>query len=173
MAVALRVASARARPYAAALRRDAARLLGAIGLGRCELSLIVVDDATIRGLNREFRGKDAPTDVLSFSQVEEAGGPPPNPAEIVNSPRTVLGDVVVSIDTALRQAKEFEVAPAARLRRLLVHGVLHLIGYDHERSLAEARRMFTRERELEASLASWGTRPVPPARGRIRKSRTR
>jgi len=153
------------------VRRDAARLLGAMGLGRCELSIIVVDDATIRGLNREFRGKDTPTDVLSFSQLEEAGGLPPNPAEIANSPRTVLGDVVISIDTAICQAEEFEVTPAARLRRLLIHGVLHLIGYDHERSLAEARRMFARERELEASLASWSERRASPSR-RSRKERT-
>ena len=65
---------------------------------------------------------------------------------------TALGDVVISLDTARRQARRLGVAPAARLRTLLVHGLLHLLGYDHERSPAEARRMFARERELAAAL---------------------
>jgi rRNA maturation RNase YbeY len=56
------------------------------------------------------------------------------------------------VDTARRQARRLGVAPAARMRTLLMHGVLHLLGYDHERSPAEARRMFARERELAAAL---------------------
>jgi rRNA maturation RNase YbeY len=59
---------------------------------------------------------------------------------------------VISVDTARRQARRLAVAPAARMRTLLVHGLLHLLGYDHERSPAEARRMFARERELAAAL---------------------
>ncbi len=69
-----------------------------------------------------------------------------------NSPGLPVGDVVISIDTALRQAREYRVAPASRLRRLLVHGFLHLIGYDHERSPSEARRMFARERALASKM---------------------
>ena len=152
MAVALRVASARARPYASRLRSDAARLLAATGLKRSELSVIIVDDATIQGLNREFRGKDAPTDVLSFSQVEEVGASPPDPLNLV-SPGMILGDVVISIDTALKQASRYGVTPASRLRTLLIHGVLHLVGYDHERSRGDARKMFARERELAGAIA--------------------
>lgn len=161
MPAALRVASASARRYASALRGDAARLLSALGLGRSELSIIIVDDPTIQGLNREFRGKDAPTDVLSFSQVEVKGAAAPDPGNIANTRETILGDVVISIDTALRQAAKYEVTPAARLRTLLIHGVLHLIGYDHERSLADARRMFARERELVAAISAGKTRPRP------------
>jgi len=153
VAVALRVASARARPHASRLRADASRLLTAMGLKRSELSIIIVDDATIRGLNREFRGKDAPTDVLSFSQVEEIGAAPPDPLKLADTPGMILGDVVISIDTALKQASRYEVTPAMRLRTLLIHGVLHLVGYDHERSHAEARKMFARERELAAAIA--------------------
>jgi rRNA maturation RNase YbeY len=67
-------------------------------------------------------------------------------------PGTALGDVVISVDTARRQARRLGVAPDARMRTLLMHGVLHLLGYDHERSPAEARRMFARERELAAAL---------------------
>ncbi|HKN01457.1 MAG TPA: rRNA maturation RNase YbeY [Candidatus Binataceae bacterium] len=164
MAVALRVASARARRYARALRADAAALLAAMGLGRCELSVLVVDDAAIRALNREFRAKDSPTDVLSFSQLDEVGQPAPDPNRLNNAATTILGDVVISIDTALRQAREYEVAPAARLRTLMIHGLLHLIGYDHERSPSEARRMFARERALTTAIAAKGARRPIPAR---------
>ncbi len=171
MAVTLRVASQRARTYASALRRDAAKVLSSIGLGRCELSIIVVSDETIRGLNREFRDKDMPTDVLSFSQLEEVGKPAPDPEKLKNTPETILGDVVISIDTALRQAEEYEVTPAARLQTLLIHGVLHLIGYDHERSLAEARRMFSRERELREAIATRRGTVTKPAKIKARRRR--
>jgi probable rRNA maturation factor len=71
---------------------------------------------------------------------------------VKNSPGLPVGDVVISIDTAIRQAREYRVTPSARLRRLLIHGFLHLIGYDHERSPADARRMFARERTLAARM---------------------
>ena len=157
MTVALRVACARARGYARALRADADRLLSALGLRRTELSVIIVDDATIQGLNREFRGKDSPTDVLSFSQIEEIGSSASNLDWLGDMPGTLLGDVVISIDTALRQASQYRVTPAARLRTLLIHGTLHLIGYDHERSRVDARQMFTRERELVEAVSRRGT----------------
>jgi rRNA maturation RNase YbeY len=160
MGVALRVASVRARGHASRLRIDAARLLVAMGLRRSELSVIIVDDATIQGLNREFRGNDTPTDVLSFSQLEEVGAPPPDPGLLADAPTTVLGDVVISIDTALRQASKFKVTAGARLRTLLVHGVLHLVGYDHERSRADARQMFARQRELTIAIAKPKRRAV-------------
>jgi probable rRNA maturation factor len=156
--VALRVACARARGYARALRADADRLLSALGLRRAELSVIVVDDPTIQGLNREFRGTDFPTDVLSFSQIEEIGPNASNLDQLLVGLRgTILGDVVISIDTALRQASQYRITPAVRLRTLLIHGTLHLIGYDHERSRGDARRMFARERELAKALARGAT----------------
>jgi len=120
----------------------------AANLPECELSLSVVTDRTIRALNRTYRGIDSATDVLSFSQIEQAGVAPAKPPNVTNSAGLMLGDVVISIDTALRQAIELRVTPASRMRRLLIHGFLHLIGYDHERSPSEARRMFARERAL-------------------------
>ena len=157
MTVALRVACARARGYARALRADAHRVLSALGLRRTELSVIMVDDRTIQGLNREFRGTDSPTDVLSFSQIEQVGAAASNLDPLVDEPGTILGDVVISIDTALRQASQYRVTPAERLRTLLIHGTLHLIGYDHERSRVDARRMFARERELIDAVSRLGT----------------
>jgi len=182
VAVALRCEGGRGRSYAARLRADARRLMALLGIAGCELSIVIAGDDFVHALNREFRGKDRPTDVLSFSQLEETPfvgmpsnaahprrrrrgrdalappppglRPPPKPAcpPLVPAAGAALGDVVISVDTAHRQARRLGVAPAARMRTLLVHGLLHLLGYDHERSLAEARRMFARERELAAAL---------------------
>ena len=174
MTVALRVGCARARGYARALRADAERLLAVLGLRRTELSVIMVDDPTIEGLNREFRGLDSPTDVLSFSQIEQVGAAASNLDHLVDLPGTILGDVVISIDTALRQASRYRVTPAERLRTLLIHGTLHLIGYDHERSRADARRMFARERELAQAVSRRGTgrHEIAKATGRGSGKRT-
>jgi len=166
LAVALRCEGGRGRPYAARLRADARRLMAVLGVAGCELSVVIAADDFVRALNREFRGKDRATDVLSFSQLEEA------PSETAHPRRppaagAELGDVVISVDTARRQARYLGVAPTARMRTLLVHGLLHLLGYDHERSPAEARRMFARERELAAALprirsrARAGVKPRP------------
>jgi probable rRNA maturation factor len=152
VAVEFRCATARGRGYARGLRADADRLMRAAGLAECELSLTLTSDRAMRRLNRDFRGIDTATDVLSFSQIEQAGSAPPNPRSVRNSPGLPVGDVVISIDTALRQAREYRVSPSSRLRRLLVHGFLHLIGYDHERSASDARRMFARERSLTAKI---------------------
>ena len=153
MTVEFRCATARGRRYARGLRADADRMMRAARLGDCELSLTLTTDRAMRKLNREFRGIDAPTDVLSFSQIEQAGIAAPNPRSVKNSPGLPVGDIVISIDTALRQAREYRTSPSSRLRRLLVHGFLHLIGYDHERSATDARRMFARERTLAARIA--------------------
>ena len=154
MEVGVRCESARATRYVRALRRDSLELMRAAGLRNAELSIVIVGDPAIRRLNRRWRGKDRPTDVLSFSQLEEKtrNGHVPH---IAHSAKIgAIGDVIISIDTAASQAKQMEVAVAARLRALLVHGFLHLLGYDHERSDAEARRMFRRERRLIAILAA-------------------
>lgn len=123
---------------------------------------MLVGDRAMRSLNRRFRGRDVPTDVLAFSQLEEPAGagaacrPAGRRAAPAGAPPRLLGDVVISLDTARRQARELGVAPAARLRTLLIHGFLHLLGYDHERSAAAARAMLGRERRLAAAL---GARP--------------
>jgi probable rRNA maturation factor len=152
VAVEFRCAAARGRRYARGLRADAGRMMRAAGLAECELSLTLTSDRALRRLNRDFRGIDAATDVLSFSQIEQAGAPPLDPRSVKNSPELPLGDVVISIDTAIRDARELRVSASSRIRRLLIHGFLHLIGYDHERSAAAARRMFARERTLLAKM---------------------
>jgi probable rRNA maturation factor len=91
-----------------------------------ELSIVLADDPTVHELNREYRGTDAPTDVLSFAQSEgEAFAQPEGAARH-------LGDVVISVDTARRQAQEYGITLQDEVSHLLVHGILHLLGYDHE-----------------------------------------
>lgn len=91
-----------------------------------ELSVLLTDDAAIRELNRLYRDTDAPTDVLSFAQMEgEAFVAPEGAAQH-------LGDVIISVETARRQALEYGVTIQNEAGHLLVHGVLHLLGYDHE-----------------------------------------
>lgn len=117
----------------AALARFAQAALGALGQRAAELSVLLCDDRFIRGLNRRFRGVDAPTDVLSFEQAGPLPGSPPGPP--APGPREtghlVLGDVVISLDTARRQARRRSIPEAAELRELLLHGILHLLGRDH------------------------------------------
>ena len=125
------------------LGRDARRLLASLHLSHAELSLLLVSDREMHRLNRSWRGKDRPTDVLAFAQAEGPGG----------APEGLLGDVVISVDTARRQAVELGHSLAREAARLLVHGLLHLLGYDHERSAAEARRMERKERALLRALA--------------------
>ena len=132
----------RAPALATRLGRSGRRLLGALRMPEAELSILLVSDAEMRKLNRAWRGKDRPTDVLSFGQHEGEGG----------APEGLLGDVVVSVDTARRQAAERGASLSREAERLLVHGVLHLLGYDHERSTAQARRMQRRERALARRL---------------------
>lgn len=122
-----------------ALRADADWLLRRLELPGAELSVVLCDDAFIRPLNRDYRGKDAPTDVLSFAMQE---------GEAVREDDPVLGDLVISAETAARQAAERGHPIEAELRVLLVHGLLHLLGYDHERGEAEAAEMRTAESAL-------------------------
>lgn len=105
---------------------------------------MVTDDAGIREINRAWLGKDRPTNVISFAMQEGEGG---------GVQADLLGDVVISAETAARDAAEAGVPFEHELYFLLLHGVLHLLGYDHERGgAAEARRMEAREREVFALL---------------------
>ena len=109
------------------LEQLAARALDAEAAPRpCELSIVLTGDAAVRELNRAYRGVDDPTDVLSFAQSE--GGEFARPEG--EAPH--LGDVIISIDTARRQAAEYGLALQDEVSHLLVHGVLHLLGYNHE-----------------------------------------
>jgi probable rRNA maturation factor len=130
--------SEHARGAAAArrLRGRARDFLAAMGREQVELSILVVGDAAMRRLNRTWRGVDRPTDVLSFPQAEPNRGP-------------VLGDLVVSLDTARRVARRERRTLGAELDRYLAHGLLHLLGHDHE-SPVQARRMVRAEDALVA-----------------------
>jgi probable rRNA maturation factor len=160
MPVALSCRAAAGRPWRAYLRARGRVVLRVLGQGRCELSVSVVDDEEMRALNRTYRGRDRATDVLAFPLHEEAA------ARRVPSVRPeLLGDVVISIDTAARQAHASRRPLGARLDVLLVHGILHLLGYDHERSPAEARRMARREREVRRALAAAAPQGAPSRAG--------
>jgi probable rRNA maturation factor len=95
----------------------------------CELSIALVDDQEIRRLNRAYRGIDRSTDVLSFAQQE--GDAPPRPETPDAAMPLLLGDVILSVETTRRQAAEHGVAFEQELAFLVLHGILHLLGYDH------------------------------------------
>lgn len=124
-----------------ALVATAKKLLAAAGEPSSSLSLTLVDDAAIRELNRDHRGKDKATDVLSFSLVENGSA----------SAERLLGDVVISIETARRQASEYDASLQDELYRLLIHGILHVLGHDHERA-DERRVMVAAERCLATAI---------------------
>lgn len=140
------VTEAHARPLAVDLADVAAGVLETFGLPEGELSVVLCDDAFIHPLNRDWRGKDRPTDVLSFSQREGEESDPDDP---------LLGDVIISLETAARQAEEHGHSLAVEVRVLMIHGLLHLLGYDHEDDV-EAEEMEALERDLLSDL------PPPP-----------
>ena len=100
-----------------------------------DLTLVLADSRYLRRLNRRFRGIDRPTDVISFALLE--GRPSPAPSR-------ELGDIYISVPRARRQARQYRVTPREEMARLIVHGLLHLLGYDHIKP-TQARRMRGRE----------------------------
>ena len=120
------------------LRSRAARILRELSRSRFELSIALVDDVTMAELNARYRGKARPTDVLSFPLLE---------GEEADHGGNLLGDVVISVETAARQARRAHRGFDAVVARLLVHGTLHLVGYDHQTD-TEARAMRADERRL-------------------------
>lgn len=111
----------------------------------CEISVVFVNDRVMRELNLAWRRKDKTTDVLSFPLEDDVWACADRPAGL---PPVELGDIVISVPQAMRQAEEYGVKLSEEIARLLVHGTLHLLGCDHERSTAEARAM----RSLEAAI---------------------
>ncbi len=112
-----------------------------------EISVVFTDNEGIRQLNRDYRAIDAPTDVLSFPQMEREEIP-----RVAVVGEVLLGDVVVSVDAARQQAREMGHTIKQEVALLLVHGMLHLVGYDHE-SPAEAEQMSQAERDVLAGAA--------------------
>ena len=148
VSVATRGLSGRPAVGCETVRRRAEAMLEALGVGEAELSVLLCDDETIRALNRTYRGIDRATDVLSFSLEEPPGGAGPR----------LLGDVVVSLETAARQAPGLERGLREEVTRLLAHGLLHLVGRDH----ATARELRSMERETDrlASAAATARRRI-------------
>ena len=125
------------------LERLASAVMQREGLAPGEVSVLITDDEMVRRLNREYAGEDTPTDVLAFSLTE--GEEFASPDDVVR-----LGDVIISYETARRQAAEAGRPVGDEVDHLLVHGILHLLGYDHA-ELAEEERMRGREQELLAA----------------------
>jgi probable rRNA maturation factor len=115
------------------LSKIAHRALEVLGLSKVELSIALVSDAQIKRLNKLYRNKDKPTDVLSFPIGEKV------------EDWLILGDIAISVDTAKRQAKELGHSLEEELKRLLVHGLVHLLGYDHELGGEEEKKFFELE----------------------------
>ncbi len=123
------------------LKAKARRILRLLDLEDCELSLALVGDEEIRRLNGHFRSRDEPTDVLSFP-VDD---PPPS------GPR-LIGDVIISVEKAARQARKRRRSLDDEMEVLLIHGILHNLGYDHERGPEDEREMRALERRLRKQL---------------------
>jgi len=126
----------------ARLRRCGQAVLSAIDESRSELSIALVDDLQITELNTRWRDRRRSTDVLSFSQIE---------GDFADHRAGLLGDVVISVETAADQAASRHRGLDEVVARLLIHGVLHLIGHDHERD-EEALRMVAEERRIWREL---------------------
>lgn len=133
----------------------AAAVLEILGYPDCELAVTIVGDRSIRAINCQYLGKDRPTNVISFALNEgEFSGLNPD----------VLGDVVISAATTAREAAEGDIPFFERLAFLLLHGILHLVGFDHERSGSDAAtRMEAKEREIFELLRIRGLLEDAPA----------
>ena len=129
----------------AAIQKIAQSVLTHAGHPHGDLSLTLVGKTRMQTLNRQYRKKDYPTDVLAFPM-----------AEVHNSCTPLLGDVIICLPIAISQADHFGNSPNEEIVRHLIHGILHLLGYDHERSLREARRMQKKEQTIFEHL-----HPIP------------
>ena len=149
--------------YAAAvdagdLMRAAAQTLRLAGRRSGGLTIVITGDEEVRDLNRTYRQIDAPTDVLSFSEQESAGEDGPAlalPPELAEEMDAYLGDIVIAYPYTERQAAAFANSLRSELRLLVVHGALHLLGYDHDTPQAEARMWAAQD----AVLVSLGEAP--------------
>jgi rRNA maturation RNase YbeY len=126
-----------------ALAHFADALLQETGHAEYGLSLVLTDDQEVHHLNKTYRHKDKATNVLSFPFTDGAE------AFLGTLPVHELGDIIISLDTARRESEEYAQPFSRRMCWLTVHGLLHLLGMDHERSSEEAQQMFAREEELQ------------------------
>lgn len=116
-----------------------------------EISVLLVDNETIQEFNRDYRGKDSVTDILSFpmeEDIEENSEP-----KVIGGPgERMLGDIVISVEKAVEQAAEYGHSIERELAFLAVHGMLHLLGYDHEKNEAAKKIMQTEEKRILTEL---------------------
>ncbi|HOP64299.1 MAG TPA: rRNA maturation RNase YbeY [Spirochaetota bacterium] len=125
------------------ISRISGKILELTATDNVSISIILTDNEYIHEINSEYRGKDMPTDVISFAYRDE---PFPSPSGITEE----LGDVYISLERTAEQSVEFKVTFEEELKRLITHGILHLLGYDHEKSPEDELRM----RELEEKILS-------------------
>ena len=130
------------------IKQMASRILNNLALLNPEVSILLLDDPQITGLNRNYLQRNYPTDVLAFSMN---GGP------FTNTHPRVLGDVVISVETAQRQALKRKHPLCDEIAYLLIHGILHLLDYDHERSEKEDRRMRRMEKKIFQKITEHST----------------
>jgi probable rRNA maturation factor len=130
------------------VRRSLSRLLKELNCENSEISILLVDDEQIREVNRTYLKRDRPTNVISFAMAEGEFGH-------IN-PQT-LGDIIISVETAFRDASEGNIDFMDEIEFLLIHGLLHLLGYNHEETIKEeTEKMKARERELFHLLRHYG-----------------
>lgn len=147
MAVDVQIAPAlRKKVVKQEIRKWAVATLRAEGLTQVpDMAVVVTDNDSIQALNRDFRGMDEPTDVLAFGEEK------PGPFVLAPGEPMYLGDVVISLERAEAQAQERDVAVEDELRLLLVHGILHLLGYDHATE-DDHRQMWARQDAILQAL---------------------
>ena len=121
------------------IQTKAQAALNALGSPDAELSLLITDDAEIARYNAAYLKRNGPTNVIAFPMTE---------GEYADISPDLLGDVVISVDTAAREARDMDIGTEERFTQLLIHGILHLLGYDHETSEIEAEKMERKSEEL-------------------------
>ncbi|MGD1074711.1 MAG: rRNA maturation RNase YbeY [Thermodesulfovibrionales bacterium] len=126
-------------------KKDSRELLRSYSLQRVELGILLVDDRRMKELNCRYRGLNMTTDVLSFPVYA-------NVKEIPDKGETLIGDIVINLPAAKRQAVTYGNSFRQEVQRLLVHGFLHLMGYDHEGNTYQRQKMVKREKELRDAL---------------------
>jgi rRNA maturation RNase YbeY len=129
--------------HTAAVKKRVLQIMTYLGCPEQELSVVFGSDRLLQELNHTYRHKDYPTNVLAFPQSPTYTGEPAS---------TILGDVIVSLPTAAREARDLQQSLEERVVYLLLHGILHLLGHDHEGSAAQRRRMEALERDVLAHL---------------------
>jgi probable rRNA maturation factor len=153
----------KAEPRAAAIVRKAIRTAAiAASTPRAELAIVLTDDSAIKALNRDWRGQDKPTNVLSFPAANPRG-----PKRASSATFLSLGDVVIAFETTAREARADRKALKHHLAHLAVHGFLHLIGYDHDKD-RDARKMESLEVAILAGLGVADPYAVRQAKSHVR-----